>query len=160
MSETETTIEPEIIEQPCDSPVDSVAVASKPVQPTGISPMQMEKLIGTTLLVGVVTSTIIVFLGGVVYVLRHSSAAVHYRVFRGEPSDLRTLRGIWEEVKTFSGRGIIQLGLISLVCLQVGRIILVGVLFLKIRDRLYVAVSAIVVVLLLYGLLIESAIRH
>ena len=152
--------EPENIGQPFDSPVGSVASASARLQPTGVSPVQMEKLIGLTLLAGVLASTIIVFLGGVVYVCRHSSAAVHYRVFRGEPSDLRTLAGIWADVKTFSGRGVIQLGLILLVCLQVARVILTGVLYLKIRDRLYVAISGIVLALLLYGLVIESAVRH
>ena len=160
MSEMEKLSELEDIEQRFDSPVESVANASARLQPTRVSPVQMEKLIGLTLLTGVSASTIIVFLGGVVYVFRHSDAAVHYRVFRGEPSDLRTLAGIWADVKTFSGRGVIQLGLILLVCLQVARVILTGVLYLKIRDRLYVAISVVVLVLLLYGLVIESVVRH
>ena len=150
----------EDIEQRFDNPAKSVANASTRFQPARASAAQMENVIGLTLLAGVLASAIIVFLGGIVYVFRHSSAPVHYRVFRGEPSDLRSLAGIWADVKTFSGRGIIQLGLILLVCLQVARVILTGVLYLKIRDRMYVAISAIILALLLYGLVIESAIRH
>lgn len=160
MVETEKLAEVEDAGQRLDSLPDSaVEVLARP-QPTRASTAQMEGLIGVTLLVGVLASTIIVFFGGLVYVWRHSAMTVHYRVFRGEPSDLRSLRGIWEDVKTFSGRGIIQLGLILLVCLQVVRVILTGVLYLKIRDRMYVAVSAIVLALLLYGLVIESAVRR
>lgn len=92
-----------------------------------------------------------------VYVWRHSSSTVHYRVFRGEPSDLRTLAGIAEDVKTFSGRGIIQIGLMLLVGLQLLRVVLTGALFLISHDRMYVVISAIVLGLLLYGLFWESA---
>jgi hypothetical protein len=51
---------------------------------------RMEKLIGLTLLVGVLASTFVVLFGGVIYVSRYASVTVDYRVFRGEPSDLRS----------------------------------------------------------------------
>lgn len=122
--------------------------------------VRMEKLIGTVLLVGVLVSTAIVAFGGVVFLVRHSSSQVHYRIFRGEPSDLRTLQGITDDLATFSGRGIIQLGLMLLVAVQVVRVILTGVLFGINRDRIFVMVSTLVLVLLLYGLFWESAGAH
>jgi uncharacterized membrane protein len=122
--------------------------------------VRMEKLIGTVLLVGVLVSTAIVAFGGVVYLVRHSSSPVHYRIFRGEPSDLRTLQGISDDLATFSGRGIIQLGLMLLVAVQVVRVVLTGVLFGMNRDRVFVVVSTLVLVLLLYGLFWESAVAH
>jgi uncharacterized membrane protein len=121
---------------------------------------KMEKLIGVALLVGVLLSTVIVSSGGVVYVWRHSSAKVHYRVFRGEPSDLRNLAGIEEDMRAFSGRGIIQVGLMLLVGVQVVRVLLTGVFFLTSRDWVYVVLSTIVLALLTYGLFWESAGAH
>lgn len=135
------------------------AVVTLP-QPTLGSAAQMEKLIGVALLVGVLLSAIIVSFGGVVYVWRHSGSTVHYRVFRGEPSDLRNLEGIAADVETFSGRGIIQIGLMLLVGLQLMRVVLTGALFLISRDKLYIVISTIVLGLLLYGIFWESAGGH
>jgi uncharacterized membrane protein len=118
---------------------------------------QMEKLIGVTLLAGVLASTFVVFVGGVIYVSRHASLTIDYRVFRGEPSDLRCLTGIAKDVRALSGRGIIQFGLVLLVGLQVVRVALTGVLFLVSRDRVFVAITSIVLALLAYGLIFESA---
>ena len=121
---------------------------------------QMEKLIGITLLAGVLVSTFVVFLGGVIYVWRHSGSTVDYRVFRGEPSDLRSLVGIGKDLKALSGRGMIQFGLILLVGLQVVRVVMTGVLFLLSRDRVFVAITTVVLALLAYGLIFESAGVH
>jgi uncharacterized membrane protein len=148
----------EDLEQALSPPVEVVAGPAAEVEQP--STVRVERLIGVTLLAGVLTSTLIVLSGGLVYVWRHSHLAVHYRVFRGEPSDLRHLSGILHDVKALTGRGIIQLGLILLVCLQVLRVVLTGVLFLTVRDRLYVLLSAIVLALLAYGLVVESIVRH
>ena len=122
--------------------------------------VQMEKLIGVTLLAGVLASTFIVLSGGLIYAWRHAHMIVDYRVFRGEPSDLRSLSGIRKDVKALSGRGIIQFGLILLVGLQVVRVALTGVLFLLSRDRVFVAITTIVLALLAYGLIFEAAGVH
>jgi uncharacterized membrane protein len=113
---------------------------------------RMEKLIGLLLLVGVLTSAVIVLAGGVIFLWRHGSSPVHYRVFRGEPSDLRTLAGIWGDAQALSGRGIIQFGLVLLVAVQVVRVGLTGVLFLLNRDGKFVAITSMVLFLLAYAL--------
>jgi uncharacterized membrane protein len=118
---------------------------------------QMEKLIGATLLAGVSASTFVVLLGGLIYVSRHGSVTIDYHVFRGEPSDLRSLAGIAKGVKAFSGQSMIQFGLVLLVGLQVVRVALTGALFLISRDRVFVAITTIVLALLAYGLIFESA---
>ena len=90
------------------------------------------------------------------YVSRHSHEVVDYRVFRGEYSDLRTPQGVLESVKGFSGRGIVQFGLMLLVGFQVVRVMVTGLLFLSNRDWVFVGITAAVLVLLAYGLLYES----
>jgi len=120
----------------------------------------MEKLIGVTLLAGVLVSTFVVLLGGLIYVSRHASMHTDYRVFRGEPSDLRSLAGIGKDAKAFSGRGMIQFGLVLLVALQVVRVALTGALFVISRDGVFVVITTIVLALLAYGLIFESAGAH
>ncbi|SPE45142.1 conserved membrane hypothetical protein [Candidatus Sulfotelmatobacter sp. SbA7] len=121
---------------------------------------RMEKLIGVTLLAGVLVSTFVVLLGGLIYVSRHASMHTDYRVFRGEPSDLRSLAGIGKDAKAFSGRGMIQFGLVLLVALQVVRVALTGALFVISRDGVFVVITTIVLALLAYGLIFESAGAH
>ena len=113
---------------------------------------RMEKLIGWLLLVGVLASALIVVLGGILYVWRHGSEPVHYRVFRGEPADLRTFEGVWRDVVGGSGRGIVQCGLMLLVAVQLVRVGLTGALFLLNRDGVYVVITSVVLGLLMYGI--------
>ncbi len=156
--ETEKLNPAEALAPPLPVPVRAAPEALP--RPERVSTAQVEKLIGVTLLAGVLASAMIVFFGGAVYVARHSHLPVHYRVFRGEPSDLRRLPGIWQDVKGFYGRGIIQLGLILLVGLQVLRVVLTGALFVKKRDWMFVFITSIVLALLMYGLVFEAAVRR
>lgn len=113
---------------------------------------RMEKLIGYVLLAGVLASATIVLFGGALYMWRHGSTPVHYRIFRGEPSDLRSLAGIWKDFTEGSGRGAIQFGLMLLVGIQVIRVALTGVLFLLNRDKIFVVITFLVLAMLSYAL--------
>jgi len=113
---------------------------------------RMEKLIGIVLLTGVLASAAIVLFGGTLYMWRHGAAPVHYRIFRGEPSDLRSLSGIWKDFEAGSGRGAIQFGLMLLVGIQVVRVALTGVLFLLNRDKVFVVITFLVFAMLTYAL--------
>ncbi|HUZ45686.1 MAG TPA: DUF1634 domain-containing protein [Terriglobia bacterium] len=113
---------------------------------------RMEKLIGIVLLAGVLISAFIVLFGGVLYMWRHGSSPVHYRIFRGEPSDLRSLAGIWKDFEQGSGRGAIQFGLMLLVGVQLVRVALTGVLFLLNRDKIFVVITFLVLAMLTYAL--------
>lgn len=113
---------------------------------------RMENAIGMVLLFGVLASAAMVLIGGVLFLWRHGAAPVHYRVFRGEPSDLRTLGGIWAETLHDSSRGLIQLGLLLLVAVQLVRVGLTGVLFGLSRDKTFVVISTLVLGLLTYAL--------
>jgi uncharacterized membrane protein len=113
---------------------------------------KVEDLIGNLLRVGVLLSAFVVFCGGVVYLARHGNEPADYRVFHGEPSDLRTIPGVLGEVLSFQGRGIIQLGLLLLIATPVARVALSIVGFAAERDRMYVGFATIVLVILLYSL--------
>lgn len=113
---------------------------------------RIERLIGMVLLVGVLLSAVTVLLGGAIFLWHHAATPVHYRIFRGEPSDLRTLLGVWGDATSGSGRGIIQIGLILLVAVQLVRVMLTGILFLLSRDKTFVLITTIVLGLLTYAL--------
>jgi uncharacterized membrane protein len=113
---------------------------------------KVEDLIGNLLRAGVLLSAFVVFCGGVVYLARHGNEPADYRVFHGEPSDLRTIAGVLREALSFQGRGIIQLGLLLLIATPVARVGLSILGFAAERDRMYVGFAAIVLVILLYSL--------
>jgi len=113
---------------------------------------KVEDLIGNLLRTGVLLSALIVFIGAVVYLARHGTQPADYRVFHGEPTDLRTIPGVLREAFAFQGRGIIQLGLLVLIATPVARVALSIIGFAAERDRMYVGFALMVLVILLYSL--------
>jgi uncharacterized membrane protein len=76
-----------------------------------------------------------------------------FRVFRGEPADLRDVRGIIRDTLALRGRGIIQLGLLLLIATPVARVAFSIFGFAEERDRMYVVFTVIVFSILLYSLI-------
>jgi uncharacterized membrane protein len=114
---------------------------------------QIENIIGDLLLAGVLLSAFVVFTGGVIYLVRHGHEPADYHIFRGEPSDLRTVSGIIHDAFNLSARGLIQLGLLLLIATPVARVVFSIVGFAKEHDYLYVIIASIVLAILLYSLI-------
>ena len=113
---------------------------------------KIEDIVGNLLRVGVSFSAFVVFLGAVIYLAKHGRSPADYRVFEGEPSELRSLPGIVREAVALSGRGIIQLGLLFLIATPVARVIFSIWGFAEERDRMYVAFTVIVLAILIFSL--------
>ncbi|HJV35086.1 DUF1634 domain-containing protein [Geomonas sp.] len=111
-----------------------------------------ESIIAGLLKSGVVLAGAVVLAGGLLFLHRYGTTLPDYRVFRGEPSDLRSLQGILGDVAGFHSRGIIQLGLLVLIATPVSRVAFSIFMFLEHRDHLYVMITLFVLVLLLYSL--------
>ncbi len=116
------------------------------------SDYQIDRMIGTLLRLGVIVSALVVSAGGVVYLLHHGAALPNYRVFHGEPSDLCTIRGIIADAFSFHGRSIIQLGLVLLIATPVFRVAFAVLAFALQKDRTYVVVTCLVLLLLLFSI--------
>ena len=114
---------------------------------------RIENMVGNLLRAGVSLSAFVVFVGGVIYLARHGRSPADYRVFQGEPSDLKTISGILREAIRFRGRGIIQLGLLLLIATPVVRVALSIWGFAEEHDRLYMIFTGVVLIVLLYSLL-------
>jgi uncharacterized membrane protein len=112
----------------------------------------MDQIMAVLLRSGVLLAASLVFIGGIVYLSRHDLPAINYRVFQGEPQEMRTVGGILSEAAKFRGRGLIQLGLLVLIATPVARVLFSVVAFLYERDWTYVAITVIVLALLCYSL--------
>ncbi len=113
---------------------------------------QMEQIIGDLLRIGVIIAAIMVFVGGVLYLIHYGATSPDYRVFRGEPSDLRSLYGIVTDTLSLHSRGIIQLGLLLLIATPVARVAFSVFAFALQHDYTYVIVTLIVLGVLMYSL--------
>lgn len=113
----------------------------------------MEIILGNLLRAGVMFSAAVVFFGACIYIYRHAREAADYRIFRGEPSDFRTIPGVFQSARGMHGRGWIQLGLLLLISTPIVRVMFSIVGFTIERDYLYVTFTVVVLAVLLYSLL-------
>jgi uncharacterized membrane protein len=117
---------------------------------------RIENILGNLLRAGVVFSAFIVLCGALVYLTRHGREPADYRVFHGEPSELRKVPGVMRDAVALSGRGIIQLGLLLLIATPVARVIFSIWGFAAERDRMYVVFTVIVLAILIFSLVGSS----
>lgn len=113
----------------------------------------METIVGNLLRAGVIVSAAIVLAGGIAFLVRHGLEPASYRVFRGEPSELRHVRGVLRGIAALHSRAVIQLGLLLLIATPIARVGFSLFGFARERDRMYVAFTGVVLVILLYSLL-------
>jgi uncharacterized membrane protein len=114
---------------------------------------RVEVTISVLLRVGVTLSAAIVILGGVLYLIHNGQSIPEDHIFRGEPSDLRQIPGVLKDTLALRGRGMIQLGILLLILTPVARVAFSVFAFWQQRDRLYIIVTLIVLVILIHGLL-------
>jgi uncharacterized membrane protein len=114
---------------------------------------RVEVVIGALLRFGVLLAAAVVASGAALYLAHHGGEPTHYRVFRGEPEQLRDLGLIFEQSRSLGGRAVIQLGLLLLIATPIARVAFSVAVFAHQRDATYVAVTLVVLGLLLWGLL-------
>lgn len=116
----------------------------------------MELVIGNLLRIGVLLAAGVTVAGGIVLLLQHGGERPDYGVFR-EDSGLRSVGGIVAGAARLDGRSIVQLGVLLLIATPVARVGFSLIAFLLQRDRLYVAITAIVLAVLLFSLFLGGA---
>ena len=131
----------------------ALARQPQPFQPQPWRDRRLEVILGNLLRAGVLLSAAVVLSGACVYLSRHAHEPADYRIFRGEPSEFRTIAGVIHSVFNGRGRGLIQLGLLLLIATPIARVAFSVVGFAMERDRMYVAFTLIVLAILLYSLL-------
>ncbi|WP_142683899.1 DUF1634 domain-containing protein [Chitinophaga polysaccharea] len=113
----------------------------------------VQQLIGKQLRIGVIVSSIIVFIGGVIYLVRHGHEQPSYADFTGVREGLTSLPGIWQGVMENKGMNIIQLGIVLLIATPIIRIAFSVIAFLVEKDFLYVGITLLVLGIILFSML-------
>jgi len=111
----------------------------------------MEMIMGRLLQVGVLLASIVMLVGGIVYLKAHHDGAPDYRAFKSEPQALRHVGGVLRGVAIGDPAAIIQLAVLLLIATPVARVVFSLIAFGIERDKLYIGVSALVLAVLLFG---------
>jgi uncharacterized membrane protein len=125
----------------------------RPEPEGGWSDHRVEQIVGRLLQIGVFISATVVIIGGAALLAQHGRTVADFSVFRAAPSGLQSVSEIMRGALSLNSRAIVQLGLVLLIATPVARVAMTLVAFVLKRDRLYVALTALVLALLLYGLL-------
>jgi uncharacterized membrane protein len=132
---------------------DLPAADPRPATPARLRQDQkVERIIGVLLQTGVLLSILVALIGMTLYLGRAGRQVADFQVFRGEPVDLRGAPAIVAAALAGRREAIIQLGVVILIATPIARVLLSLVAFALQRDRTYVVVTLIVLVVLLAGL--------
>jgi uncharacterized membrane protein len=122
-----------------------------------ISDYDIEAVMGRLLITGVIISGTLILFGGIYYLIQHGFSIPHFKTFRGEPSNLRSVKQIINGVIHFDSLSIIQLGILLLIATPISRVIFSVVGFLFEKDYLYVLISLIVLGIIAYSIFSVAA---
>jgi len=115
------------------------------------SDARVEEVMGKLLIGGVFLAALVVLGGGAYYLVLYGSTTPHYRIFHGEPSDLRNLSSILKDALALRSRGLIQLGVVLLIATPIARVVFSVFAFARQGDNMYVVFTLLVLGLLLYS---------
>jgi uncharacterized membrane protein len=107
---------------------------------------RLEQIVGNLLRTGVALAAAVVLAGGIWYLAAHGASRPDYRRFHAGPGAMpwsRDLRG---------PLAAIQLGLLILIATPVARVVFSLVAFGLERDKVYVTITLVVLVILVYSL--------
>jgi uncharacterized membrane protein len=123
---------------------------------SGHAPAQehVEQMVGNLLRIGVLVAAAVTIAGGIAFMVHHGSLVPDHSVFRGEPEMLSTLTGVIAGAIALQPAAIVQLGIVLLIATPVARVLLTLIAFAIQRDWMYVLISAIVLALLTYSLVV------
>ncbi len=124
--------------------------------PAGWNDTRIEIIVGVLLRTGVILAAVVVLFGAVLYLTRHGHEAPNYTSFHGEPESLKSPVDIFQGVAQLSGRAIIQFGLLLLIATPVARVLFSAIAFAIERDWMYVVITLIVFVVLMFSLFWSS----
>jgi len=115
-----------------------------------IGDRDVEKIVGQLLRFGVITASLVVLLGGILFLTQSGNAPrPDYHIFKGEQDSFITFKGIFMGLFTFKPMAIIQFGVLLLIITPIMRIVFSLVAFMLEKDKLYVIITLIVLGIIL-----------
>jgi uncharacterized membrane protein len=122
-----------------------------------VTDYQIEVLVSILLRTGMLIAASVVFVGGVLFLVKHGGEQINVSKFVGQPSIDRRVPEILEGALSLRARSIIQLGILLLILTPVARVALCIIGFAAERDYRYVLITIIVLAVLLYSLISGAA---
>lgn len=107
---------------------------------------RLELIVANLLRVGVILSAVVVLAGGIWYLVSNPGPAPSYASFEARVSGLHSLGSLPGPQAT------ILVGLILLIATPVARVAFTIVAFILERDRIYIGVTVLVLLVLLYSI--------
>ena len=120
-------------------------------QDSSFDDTRMEIIMGRLLQVGVLLASVVVALGGAIYLKAHHGSVPDYRVFASEPIGLRDPGLFFEQVVRGDGVAVIALGVLLLIATPIARIAFSIFGYLLEKDYLYTVLTAIVLLVILWN---------
>ncbi|RZL32510.1 MAG: DUF1634 domain-containing protein [Pedobacter sp.] len=117
----------------------------------------VQAILGTLLRVGVIVSTCVVFIGGLVFLTQHSDQVSSFDTFKPEEAKFSSVAEILKGLKTFDGLAIIQFGVMLLIFTPIARVVFSIFGFLMEKDYMYVIIGIIVLCVIVASLYLDIA---
>lgn len=115
-----------------------------------IKDYDIEQLVGRLLRVGVVTASVIVCVGGILYLIKMGADPMpSYAQFKGESAGFTTSNGIFSGLLSGRAKGIVQFGVLVLIATPIMRIVFSLIGFTLEKDKLYIVITLIVLCVML-----------
>ena len=113
---------------------------------------RIEQRLAGLLRTGAAAAGVVVGAGSAWFLAAHGFDVADYHMYRGEPAGLRGVGGLLRSPLSGEGRAIMQLGIVILVATPIARVAFSVGAFARARDRAYVAITATVLLVLVYSL--------
>jgi uncharacterized membrane protein len=113
---------------------------------------RMERLMGRLLQTGVFAAAGVVMIGGVLYLVYHGGEKAAFSRFQPRPLSVDHPAGLIRQLSHGGPSAVLDLGILILVATPICRVIFALISFAEERDRLFVAVSLLVLSMLLFGI--------
>jgi len=124
----------------------------QPPQQHGPTDMQMDAAIANMLRFGIALAATLMILGGWFYLQHPTMQPADYAHFHGTATDLHNLGKVLTGARLADSTSVLELGIVLLIATPIARVALCVVDFARQRDKLYIAVSLGVLMVLLYSL--------
>lgn len=117
----------------------------------------VQVILGTLLRVGVIVSTAVVFIGGIIFLTTQANHKISFSEFRPEQTKFSSVAEIIIGLKSFDGLAIIQFGVLLLIFTPIARVVFSIFSFLMEKDYMYVLIGIIVLCVIITSLYLDIA---
>jgi uncharacterized membrane protein len=117
---------------------------------------ELDRRMGRLLQIGVLAAAAVMLIGGFIYLFVKPEPLPDYRHFHSSVESIRSIPRMFRHAFLGDAAALIQVGTLIMIATPVARVVFAVYAFGRRHDLLYVGISSIVLVLLLYGLFFGS----